>query len=99
MKKSFRLSQEFCYQGDMLSAGGGCELTAVIRCKSGWGQLHQLLSLLTDHNLLLVNRGRVYLTCVRSVMLHVTKTWAMTAATLSRLPRNGPMDLLCQGKG
>ena len=28
---------EFCYLGDMLSAGGGCELAAVTRCKSSWG--------------------------------------------------------------
>ena len=28
----------------------------------------------------------VYLTCVRS--LHVADMWAMTAATLNRLPRN-----------
>ena len=25
---------EFCYLGDMLSAGGGCELAAVTNCKS-----------------------------------------------------------------
>ena len=24
---------EFCYLGDMLSAGGGCELAAITRCK------------------------------------------------------------------
>ena len=88
IKKSLRLSQEFCYLGNMLYAGGGYELAAVIRCKCGWGQFRQLLYLLTDHNLLLVNRGRVYLTCVRSVMLHVAETWAMTAATLNRLPGN-----------
>ena len=30
---------EFCYLGDMLSAGGGCELAAVTRCKCAWGQV------------------------------------------------------------
>ena len=24
---------EFCYPGDMLSAGGGCELGSITRCK------------------------------------------------------------------
>ena len=24
---------EFCYLGDMLSAGGGCELASITRCK------------------------------------------------------------------
>ena len=28
---------EFCYLGDMLSAGGGCELAAITRCKCAWG--------------------------------------------------------------
>ena len=33
---------EFCYLGDMLSAGGGCELAAVTRCKCAWGKFRQL---------------------------------------------------------
>ena len=48
---------EFCYLGDMLSAGGGCELAAVARCKSAWGKFRQLLSLLTNRNLPLLTRG------------------------------------------
>ena len=28
---------EFCYLGDMLSAGGGCELAAITCCKCAWG--------------------------------------------------------------
>ena len=79
---------EFCYLGDMLSAGGGCELAAFTRCKSAWGKFRQLLPLLTNRNLPLLTRGRVYSTCVRSVMLHAAETWAMTVATLNRLRRN-----------
>ena len=36
---------------------------------------------LTNRSLSLVDRGRVYSTCVKNVMLHVVKTWPMTAAT------------------
>ena len=79
---------EFCYLGDMPSAGGGCELAAVTRCKCAWGKFRQLPPLLTNHNVPLVTRGRVYSTCVRSVMLHAAETWAMTAATLNPLRRN-----------
>ena len=79
---------EFCYLGDMLSAGGGCELAAVTRCKCAWGKFPQLLPLLTNCNVPLVTRGRVYSTCVRSVMLHAAETLAMTVATLNRLRRN-----------
>ena len=79
---------EFCYLGDMLSAGGGCELAAVTRCKCAWGKFRQLLLLLTNRNLPLLTRGRVYSTCVRSVMLHAAETWAMTAATINQMRRN-----------
>ncbi|MEW8547191.1 MAG: hypothetical protein AB2693_27075, partial [Candidatus Thiodiazotropha sp.] len=33
-------------------------------------------------------RGRVYSTCIRSVMLHAAETWAVTVATLNRLRQN-----------
>ena len=79
---------EFCYLGDMLSAGGGCKLAAVTRCKCVLGKFCQLLPLLTNRNVSLVTRGRVYSTCVWSVMLHAAETLAMTAATLNRLRRN-----------
>ena len=75
---------EFCYLGDIISAGGGCELAAVTRCKSAWGKFQQLLPHLTTRNLPLLTRGRVYSTCVRSVMLHGAETWA----TLNRLRPN-----------
>ena len=79
---------EFCYLGDMLSAGGGCELAAVTRCKCAWGKFRQLLPLLINRNLSLLTRGRVYSSCVRSVMLHAAETWAMTVTTLNRLRCN-----------
>ena len=79
---------EFCYLEDMLSAGDGCELAAVTHCRCAWGKFRQLLPLLTNRNLPLLTRGRVYSSCVRSVMLHAAETWAMTVATLNRLQRN-----------
>ena len=29
---------EFCYLGDMLSSGGGCELASTVRCRTAWGK-------------------------------------------------------------
>ena len=68
---------ELCYLGDMISAGGGCELAVVTRCKCAWGKVRQLLPLLTNGNFPLLTRGRVYVTCIRSVMLHAAETWAL----------------------
>ena len=79
---------EFCYLGDMLSAGGGCELAAITCCKCAWGKFRQLLPLLTNNHLPLLTRGKVYSSCVRSVMLHAAETWAMKVDTLNRLRRN-----------
>ena len=31
--KKLEIVPEFCYLGDMLSAGGGCELASIARCK------------------------------------------------------------------
>ena len=79
---------EFCYLGDMLSAGGGCELAAIKRCKAAWGKFRELLPLLTNRHLPLTTRGRVFSACVRSVMLYGSETWATSASTLHRLQRN-----------
>ena len=56
---------EFCYLGDMLSAGGGCELASITRSKCAWAKFHQLLPLLANRHLSLLTRSRVYSTCVR----------------------------------
>ena len=68
---------EFYYLGDMLSAGSGCELAAVTHCESAWGNLSELLPLLTNRNLSILTRGQVCSTCMRSVMLHLSETWSM----------------------
>ena len=78
----------FCYLGDMLSAGGGCGLAAVARCRCAWGGFRQLLPLLTNRQVPLLTRGRVYSSCVGSVVLHAAGTWAVGVDTLNRLRRN-----------
>ena len=72
--KSLEVVPEFCYLGDMLSAGGGCELAAITRCKCAWGKFRQLLPLLTNRHLPLLTRDKVYSSCARSVMLHAAET-------------------------
>ncbi|KAI8496011.1 hypothetical protein Bbelb_264270 [Branchiostoma belcheri] len=78
----------FCYLGDMLCAGGGCELAATTRCCVAWGKFKKLLPILTSRHLSLKTRGKVFSSCVRSAMLHGSETWAPTAPELQRLRRN-----------
>jgi hypothetical protein len=78
----------FCYLGDMLSAGGGCEHAIAARCCVAWGKFRKLLPILTSRHLSFKIRGNVYSACVRSSMLHGSETWAPNASDLQRLRRN-----------
>ena len=60
----------FCYLGDMLSAGGGCEMAVTTRVKTAWKKFRELLPVLTSRHLSYKTRGHVYSSCVRSPMLH-----------------------------
>ena len=88
-KEKLEAVSEFCYLGDMLSAGGCCELAAVTPCKCDKGKFCYLPPpLLTNRSLPLADRDRVYSTCVKNVMLHAVETSAMTMDTQNSLWRN-----------
>ena len=78
----------FCYLGDMLSAGGGCEMAVTTRVKTAWKKFRELLPVLTSRHLSYKTRGHVYSSCVRSAMLHASETWPLTKTNLQRLQRN-----------
>ncbi len=78
----------FCYLGDMLNAGGGCDSAIAARCCVAWGKFRKLLPVLTTRHLSPKIRGKVYSACVRSAMLHGSETWGPNAADLQRLRRN-----------
>ena len=68
------------------TSGGGCELASTVRCRTAWGKFRELLQILTNKHLPLPSRGRVYSTCVRSVMLHLSliHIWRCRRSTLCR---------------
>ena len=78
----------FCYLGDMLSAGGGCEMAVTTRVKTAWKKFRELLPVLTSRHLSYKTCGCVYSSCVRSAMLHASETWPLTKTNLQRLQRN-----------
>ena len=78
----------FCYLVDMLSAGGGCSLAIITRCCTAWGKFKKLLPILTSKHISLTVRGMVFDPCVRSALLHGSKTWAPTAPDLQQLCQN-----------
>jgi len=62
---------KFCYLGDMLSVDAAVENRILI----GWNKFRQLVPLLTNKDISLKVRGRLYSGCVRSSMLHESETW------------------------
>ena len=52
------LVDKFCYLGDMLSVDGDADAEARIRI--GWNKFRQLVPLLTNKDVSLIMRGRLY---------------------------------------
>ena len=69
------LVDKFCYLGDMLSVDGDAEAAVEARIRIGWNKFRQLVPLLTNKDVSLIMRGRLYSSCVRSSMLHGSETW------------------------
>ena len=75
----------FCYLGDMLSAGGGCDLAVTTRCSVAWGKFRKLLPILTSKHVSLKACGKLFFFCVRSAMLHGSEN---AVSVLQRLQHN-----------
>jgi len=60
---------KFRYLGDMLSVDGDADAAVETRIQLGWNKFKQLVSLLTDKDISLNVRGKLYSSCVRSSIL------------------------------
>ena len=57
----------FCYLGEMLCSGKGCDSAIDARCCVAWGKFRKLLPVLTSRHICKKVRGKVYTTCVCSI--------------------------------
>ena len=78
----------FCYLGDLISAGGGCEITVTTPVKTDWKKVRELLPVLTSRHFSFKTHGHVYSSCMWSSMLHASETWPLTKTNLQCLQRN-----------
>ena len=69
------LVDKFCYLGDMLSVDGDADAAVEVRIRIGWNKFRQLVPLLTNKDVSLIIRGRLYSSCVQSSMLCGSETW------------------------
>jgi len=58
------LVDKFCYLGDMLSVDGDADAAVEARIRTGWNKFRQLVLLLTNKDVSLIMRGRMYSSCV-----------------------------------
>ena len=59
----------------MMSVDGDADAAVETRIRIGWNKFRQLAPLLTNKDISLTVRGRVYSSCVSSSMLHGSETW------------------------
>jgi len=74
---NLELVDTFCYLGDMLSVDGDADAAVETRIQIRWNKFRQLVPLLTNKDISLIVRGRLYSSCVRSSMLHESETWTI----------------------
>ena len=66
--------KSFCYLGDRLNTSGGSEAAVTARTRIGWIKFRKYGELLYGRKFSLKMKGRIYQSCVRSVMLYGSET-------------------------
>ena len=79
--------RQFCYLGDVIEAEGGIEGAVAARISYGWRKFRLLKEILTMRRLSLKLRGKLYVACVRSVILYGSETWAVKVDQVRKLER------------
>ena len=87
----FESVDRFCYLGDMISAGGGAELSSRMRVRCAWSKFRELSPILTSRGASLSIKGKIYKACVQSVMVYGSETWPMKVEDKQRLERTEKM--------
>ena len=63
---NLEIVDKFCYLGDMLSVDGDADAAVEARIRIGWNKFRHLVPLLTNRDISLIRRGRLYSSCVRT---------------------------------
>ena len=71
----------------MLNGEGGSDSAVITRVRCGWNKFRELSGILTHRNVSRKVKGKMYATCVRSVMIYGSETWALNSEQESRLDR------------
>jgi len=75
VNENLELMDKFCYLGDTLRVDGDADAAVETRIRIGWNKFKQLVSLLTNKDMSLIVREKLYSSCMRSSVLHGSETW------------------------
>jgi len=75
MGEFFILSWSRAEEGVLFSVYGDADTAVETRIRIGWNKFRQLVPLLTNKDISLTVRGRLYSSCVWRSMLHGSETW------------------------
>ena len=77
----------FCYLGDRLNAGGGCETAVTSRVRIGLLEFRECGELLRGRRFSLRMKGMVYQSCVKSAVLCGSETWWLRESEMAIVRR------------
>jgi len=77
--------QEFCYLGDVVGSSGDAQSSVTARIRAGWRKFIELSQVLCGRVLSLKLKGRLYKSCIRSVMSYGSVCWAMKKVDTRRM--------------
>ena len=77
----------FCYMGDRVNAGGGCEAPVTAIARIGWVKFRECGELQNSKRFSLKLKGMVYRSCVRLAMLYGSETWCLRENEMAILRR------------
>jgi hypothetical protein len=86
----------------MLGLGGGAEEASRTRVKCRWKKFRELSPILTARGVSSKLKGKIYSTCVRSVMIYGSETWPMRVEDKQRMDRtvnDGEAYVRCDVEG
>ena len=77
----------FCYLGDRVNAGGGCEAAVTARARIGWVKFRECGELLNSKRFSLKVKLMVYRRYVKVAMLYGSETWYLRENEIAILRR------------
>ena len=87
----------YCYLGDNVNGGGGSELAVTRRIGLGWKAFNSVSSMLRGKKHTWNIKGKIYKTCVRSVMTYGSETWVVRSVekTILRRAEKRMLGMMC----